>query len=262
MAKEAPIIVVKKIVAGHAGAHGGAWKVAYADFVTAMMCFFLVMWLMGADEDTKAEISHYFNHPNTPWRQGRDPDSQSAHPMGERAGAGDSILKGADGEVPESMVSDPVRPVSDALSEYTDLKSKIQSELDAVAYGMDISMDTLRFSVAEEELFAGQSVDLRSDAGAVLDKIGKVLSRFPGFLNIEAHIDDESAGPGGLSAYEFTMARAVSVMHYFVHHSYMQEERISPMGRGSRRPYSKDHTDEGVKKNRRIEFILSRSQNL
>ena len=48
---DAPVIVIKKKKGGgHGGHHGGAWKVAYADFVTAMMCFFMVMWLLGADE--------------------------------------------------------------------------------------------------------------------------------------------------------------------------------------------------------------------
>lgn len=260
MAKEQPIIVVKKIIAGGHGHHGGAWKVAYADFVTAMMCFFLVMWLMGADEDTKAEISHYFNHPTTPWKQGRDPDSQSAHPMGEKNGAGDSILKGANGLVPDALVKEPMRPVSDALSEYTDLKSKIQSELDAVAYGMDVTLDTLRFSVSEDELFQGRSVDLRSDAGLVLSKIGKVLSRYPGYLTIEGHVDEGNAPGGGLSAYEFTMARAVSVMHYFVQNRYMAEDRISPMGRGARHPINSEDGLSAEKRSRRIEFVLTRIQ--
>src|SRR3954469_6175507 len=62
---KAPIIIRKKIFnAGH-GHHGGAWKVAYADFVTAMMAFFLVMWLMGADEATKASIAGYFKDPGS-----------------------------------------------------------------------------------------------------------------------------------------------------------------------------------------------------
>ena len=84
-----PIIIKKKV--SHGGHHGGAWKVAYADFVTAMMCFFLVMWLMGADEETKATIAHYFNHPNTPYHEGRDPKSDVARPMGEKTGQGDSV---------------------------------------------------------------------------------------------------------------------------------------------------------------------------
>lgn len=57
-----PIIIRKKIVKGGGGHHGGAWKVAYADFVTAMMAFFLMMWLLGATtEDQRKGISEYFN---------------------------------------------------------------------------------------------------------------------------------------------------------------------------------------------------------
>src|SRR5262245_31400940 len=68
-AKEAaprPVIVIKRKKAGHGGHHGGAWKVAYADFVTAMMAFFLVLWLMSADEDTRKQIASYFNNPSGP----------------------------------------------------------------------------------------------------------------------------------------------------------------------------------------------------
>jgi hypothetical protein len=57
-----PIIVVKK-KAGHGGHHGGAWKVAYADFVTAMMAFFLVMWLVGQSQAVKAGVGGYFRDP-------------------------------------------------------------------------------------------------------------------------------------------------------------------------------------------------------
>ena len=56
-----PIIVRKRVHGGHGGHHGGAWKVAYADFVTAMMAFFLLMWLLGATtEDQRKGIADYF----------------------------------------------------------------------------------------------------------------------------------------------------------------------------------------------------------
>jgi chemotaxis protein MotB len=58
------IIIKKKKVSGHGGHHGGSWKVAYADFVTAMMAFFMVMWIMGLSDETKMSISGYFNDPN------------------------------------------------------------------------------------------------------------------------------------------------------------------------------------------------------
>src|SRR5256885_6638444 len=60
--KHAPVIIVRK-KKGHGGHHGGAWKVAYADFVTAMMAFFLVMWLVTQSKDTKAAVAGYFRDP-------------------------------------------------------------------------------------------------------------------------------------------------------------------------------------------------------
>lgn len=64
MAEKKPIIVIKKINVVAAGHHGGAWKVAFADFMTAMMAFFLVMWLLGQSEETKKAISDYFSTPS------------------------------------------------------------------------------------------------------------------------------------------------------------------------------------------------------
>src|SRR5580693_7447487 len=64
--KEKPIIVIKKNKGGHGGHHGGAWKVAYADFVTAMMALFIVLWLTSADESVKEAVASYFNNPTGP----------------------------------------------------------------------------------------------------------------------------------------------------------------------------------------------------
>ena len=86
---EAPVIrVVRKKKAGD-GHHGGAWKVAYADFVTAMMAFFMVMWLLGSDEETKAAIADYFNNPTSAWR--KDLSDKDTVPLGDMTGAGENI---------------------------------------------------------------------------------------------------------------------------------------------------------------------------
>src|SRR5688500_1774203 len=58
-----PVIIKKVKKGGHGGHHGGAWKVAYADFVTAMMAFFLVMWIVGLSESTRRAIAGYFREP-------------------------------------------------------------------------------------------------------------------------------------------------------------------------------------------------------
>lgn len=64
MAEKQPIIVVKKITIAAAGAHGGSWKVAFADFMTAMMAFFLVMWLLNQTPEVKKNVSDYFSTPS------------------------------------------------------------------------------------------------------------------------------------------------------------------------------------------------------
>ena len=88
-----PVIIVRK-KGGHAGHHGGAWKVAYADFVTAMMAFFLVMWLVGQSKSVKAGVGGYF----------RDPVGFSAGGRGVLPG-GDSIDQ-AKPQAPSSAVQD------------------------------------------------------------------------------------------------------------------------------------------------------------
>ena len=74
---EQPIIIKKVVKNGH-GHHGGAWKVAYADFVTAMMALFIVLWILSQDDSIKANIQHYFNDP-----------------IGFAGGKGPSVIDGA-----------------------------------------------------------------------------------------------------------------------------------------------------------------------
>ena len=77
-----PIIIVKKKGASH-GHHGGAWKVAYADFVTAMMAFFMVMWILGMDQTLKNSIEGYFSNPigfKKGYSAGKSPVSSGSSP--------------------------------------------------------------------------------------------------------------------------------------------------------------------------------------
>lgn len=63
-AEKKPMIVIKKITVQAGAGHGGSWKVAFADFMTAMMCFFLVMWLVNSSEEVKKSVSEYFSTPS------------------------------------------------------------------------------------------------------------------------------------------------------------------------------------------------------
>lgn len=252
------IIIIKKKGGGGHGHHGGAWKVAYADFVTAMMCFFLVMWLMGSDEETKAMVSHYFNHPSTPWENGRDPDSKETHPLGEERGSGDDLLNGKNGAMPDDLVPAPKRPQITPQADLESLSRQLKEALEGQIFGVDLTKDYLRFSVPEDLLFERATARFKRVGPAFLDRIGKVLRPFPGFVTIEGHVDNDPASFEGFgSAYEFTLARAVACMRHFIDRRWVREDRIFPVGGGPRRQYASNESRAGRQKNRRIDFTLS-----
>lgn len=248
--KEGVTIVIKKIQGGGAGAHGGAWKVAYADFVTAMMAFFLVMWLMGSDDETKATIAHYFNHPNTPYDKGRDQTSTNATPLGEKLGEGDALNKGANGLVPEDLVQKPLR----------DLKDEIESKLGDITFGLELDsdVDVLKFSMPGDEVFVEGGTEIKKDAYKRLDQLAKIFEKVSGNVLIEGHLDKKPP-ISGEDPYLFSTQRAISVMNYFVKNHHMDEERFCPRGIASRRAWSM--SGRGIAsddaKNRRVEFTVS-----
>lgn len=252
MAKKETSIVIKKIQGGgHGGHHGGAWKVAYADFVTAMMAFFLVMWLMGADEETKSSIAHYFNHPNTPYNAGRDPASNEAHPLGERAGSGENVLNGLNGAVPEDLVQNPLRSQSEQVAENKQMAELMQEVLDGKLFDLEINISSIKFSVPEKLFFKENSLAFEKGADKYLDRLGQVLKGYQGKITIDAHSNTENS-------YEFSMSRAVNIMNYFITRKWIPEERMFPVGSGARRKIASDDTEEGRDRNRRIEFTVAR----
>jgi chemotaxis protein MotB len=87
-----PIIVIKKVV-GHGGHHGGAWKVAYADFVTALMALFIVLWLMSSSEQVKKAVAGYFNDHRNRKNHRRDAHRRTAKAQ-RQARAGDQGAQG------------------------------------------------------------------------------------------------------------------------------------------------------------------------
>ena len=89
MAQPRPFIIIKKKVA-HGGHHGGAWKVAYADFVTAMMALFIVLWLLNTSKQVQEAVGGYF----------KDPSGKSKMVGTDMNGAGDSVtFKGGHAQV-------------------------------------------------------------------------------------------------------------------------------------------------------------------
>ena len=220
-----------------------------------MMAFFLVMWLMGSDEETKAAIAHYFNHPNTPWKNGADPKSDVPRPLGDRVGLGESILQGQEGMVPDDLAASFTQ-IAQQPKEFIELSELVQEVFDGQLVALDVNIDYMRFSVPDLAFFAPGSAQLRKGSDKPLEKLGQIFRGFKGQITIASHTDDLAKGTFS-NLYEFTMARAVSVMNFMVENRFAPEERLVPMGSGAKRNLASADAPDSQKKNRRIEFVLT-----
>lgn len=217
--KKAPIIVRRK-KGGHAGAHGGAWKVAYADFVTAMMCFFMVMWLMGSDEEVKAAVESYFASPATAYRI--DMASKDSMPLGDKTGAGDSILSGAQGDVPEDLVERPSRPIMEGntnAESATDTVERIASS------GDKVFVEALKFSVLEADVFVEQMAgasenNFTKDAPSIMAKIAELAKANP---DSQLIIQTKMA-PG--ESFDVKNQRLVEMSKFLIQKKWVSQNRI------------------------------------
>lgn len=245
MADKQPIIIRKR-KGGHAGSHGGAWKVALADFMTALMCFFLVMWLMGSDEEVKAAVANYFNNPTSALRI--DLSNKENIPLGDKTGAGANILVGADGEVPEELVQKPSKPV---LEGNTQAEDAADAAAKLASSGDRVMVEVMKFSVLENDLFVEGSTDKwKPGIEKIFQKIGRLAkNQERGKLTIRG-----AWGTSETGNYDFQVARTVAVARFLVDHKLVEDDRISTTMRRK-----KPGADEGrnpATEAPRIEFIF------
>ncbi len=248
MAEAKQPIIIKRKKAGHGGAHGGAWKVAFADFMTAMMAFFLVMWLMGSDEETKASIANYFNNPTSALRI--DLSSQQAVPLGDRTGAGESVLQGADGQVPEDLVQKPSKPL---LEGNTQAEDAADAAAKLASSGDRVFVEVMRFSVLEDDLFQPGSADQwKPGVEKIFAKIGKLAkNQERGKLTIRGSWGNEESG-----SYDFQVARTVAIARFLVDHRLVEDERVNTTMRRKKSGTGDDETRGPAASGPRIEFIF------
>lgn len=258
MAKSEATIVIKKIKkGGHGGHHGGAWKVAYADFVTAMMCFFLVMWLMGSDEEIKAEIDHYFNHPNTPYNAGRDPASDTSRPRGENDGPGQGILRGLNG-----ILEEQVQETSDRTweVEHGNWRVKLEETLrQAGAYAVQSNGDLVKFALPDDSLFAQNTANLQPGATLILEQVVAAIKKYPGYFVVSSHTADRKlASEEFQTNWDISSAKSTVILRYLVEKHGFDPKKISAMGLADQRPLVNNIDEHSRQTNNRIEFALSR----
>ncbi|HBB41872.1 MAG: motility protein MotB [Nitrospirae bacterium CG18_big_fil_WC_8_21_14_2_50_70_55] len=230
MANDNQTIIIKRIKRGDGGHHGGAWKVAFADFVTAMMAFFMLMWLLGSTTpEQKAAIAEYFNNPT------------SIVP-GESGGGSSMIHNGGDKEAPTGQdldVNPPSTPgelqveSDDAVDEdegevahkrevermesiMGDLQKSIQSGQALAQFKdqliFDVTGEGLRIQIIDEEnrpMFDSGSANLKGYTETILREVGKAISDAPNRISISGHTDKTPFSSGnGYSNWELSADRA------------------------------------------------------
>ncbi|MGB7758870.1 MAG: flagellar motor protein MotB [Bryobacteraceae bacterium] len=190
--KPGPIIVIRRKAAGHGGHHGGAWKVAYADFVTALMALFIVLWLMSADKEVQKAISAYFNNPSGPGKQ----TGTAA------AGLGNAI------EIPKddmSKLREKLQEALKAVPNFHNLKDHVE---------ITITSDGLRIELLETEagMFFESGKPVPTESGSqLLSILAAELGKLPNGILIEGHTDSKPySGDASYSNWELSTDRANS----------------------------------------------------
>jgi chemotaxis protein MotB len=175
MEKTRSIIIFKK-KGGHGAHHGGAWKVAYADFVTAMMSLFIVLWLMGASKKVQDAVGGYF----------KDPTGIAAKIGSNMAGAGENFILTKD-NMPK--LKDQLELKIREMKDFEKLKNHV--EITVTSEGLRIEL----LESASGTFFESGSPKLNADGHELLITLAQELGKLPNKLSIEGHTDSKRYAP-------------------------------------------------------------------
>lgn len=267
--KDEQPIVVKRVKKGGHGHHGGAWKVAYADFVTAMMAFFLLMWLLQtASQEQKEAIAHYFT---------------TGSVMDSSTSGGETILTGGQESLETAPAPQAMSFVGfDGSNEFPDsrqerLMKKEKELFDRARIALEEAMqsdaelmelhDNLVISQADEGLriqlidqlnlpiFVSGSNVLTPNGLRLTGLLARVLKQMPQKLTIEGHTDAVPfIGENGDSNWELSSDRALAFRRMLISLGVPEKKIVRVTGMASVKPYVKDNPK--APQNRRISVEL------
>lgn len=271
-------IIVKRIKKSAAGHHGGAWKIAYADFVTAMMAFFLLMWLLGstAKGDLKG-IADYFNTPLKIALAGGSGTGDSSHII---KGGGKDLTRSEGqvmrGELPTDKRMINIKAAQAELEKrervkLDDLKTKLGKAIEQNPglrqfrdqLLIDITPEGLRVQIVDAQnrpMFASGRAELQPYAKDMLLEIGRTLNGVENKLSISGHTDAApyASGERGYSNWELSAERANASRRVLVLGGMDEGRLVRVVGTAAAVPL--DRKDPFNPLNRRISLIVMNKQ--
>ena len=271
-------IVIKRIKKVSGGAHGGAWKIAYADFVTAMMAFFLLMWLLGstAKGDLKG-ISEYFK---TPLKVALAGGSGSGDATSIIKGGGNDITK-EDGQVKKSNDASDKKVLnlkaateellrqekSKELDKLKELKKSIEDAINGNVklqqyksqILLDITSEGLRIQVVDDKnrpMFKSGSADLEPYTKDILREIGKTMNQLPNKVSLSGHTDAQAYAYDrkGFSNWDLSADRANASRRELISGGMDESKVVRVVGLSSAVLFDKNDPLNPI--NRRISIIV------
>lgn len=256
MDEQQPIIIKKK--KGGDGHHGGAWKVAYADFVTAMMALFIVLWVLGSSEEVKEAVAGYFKDP-----------------VGFSSGGGKIIEKGSMqmmDDIDENILTErqyremqrkKFEEMQESLMHELSENSNLSSLMDQVV--IEMVEEGLRIEMLEsddEVFFQLGSWKLNEKAYQILLKIGEEVSKLPNKVAIEGHTDSRPYNGRGeeYTNYELSADRANSARRALIAGGLKEKQLDEVRGYADNRLRDKENPFSLL--NRRISIIIKYQEGL
>jgi chemotaxis protein MotB len=267
-------IIVKRIKKSAGGHHGGAWKIAYADFVTAMMAFFLLMWLLGSTAKGNLQgIAEYFQTP-----------LKVAFAGGEGAGDSSSVIKGGGkdltlqdgqnkkGDIEAQKKTYNLQAAEAALAKMDaerlkGLKQKLEAAIDSnptlkqykKQLLLDITSEGLRIQMVDEQnrpMFASAKAELQPYTRVILHEIGQALNDVPNKISLSGHTDAApyANGEKGYSNWELSSDRANASRRELILGGMDESKVLRVVGLASAVLFDKDDPLNPI--NRRISIIV------
>jgi len=273
-AKKLQPIIVKRVKKGGHAAHGGAWKIAYADFVTAMMAFFLLMWLLGSTtEGDKKGIADYFQSPLKVAMAGGSGSGDSSHVI---KGGGEDLTRSTGqvkrGEVPAQRATINLMALraEQRRAEITRLKTlqkriedKIAANTALAAYSgqirLEMTADGLRIQIVDADgrpMFQSGSAIVQPHMREILRVVGGVLGEVPNRITLEGHTDPAvfAGEQRGYSNWELSADRANASRRELTAGGLPTDRMLRVQGLADSRPLDPLHPDDPT--NRRISIIV------
>jgi chemotaxis protein MotB len=199
---------------------GGAWKVAYADFVTAMMAFFLVMWITAQNKQMKIAVAHYFNDPFNSLSKTKGPEAAGSTTTGPLAPGSKSVMPSVKPGDPPGIKRPPGTPprIGRKIDEHGPKPMSGEGNKSA---GVSKPTHTIIHNGNEREigaivLFTGQSTELSGKAQDQLKRLFPVLQGYRQKIEIRGHARQLSAAGGDAAAWQLSYSRCMATMTYLI----------------------------------------------